>query len=325
VLIPAIPENEADRARTLHLLEILDSEPEERFDRLTRLARSVFGVPIALVSLVDSNRQWFKSKAGLDATETPREISFCGHAILADEIFAIRDALADERFRDNPLVTDEPRIRFYAGCPLKAVNGALLGTLCLIDRNPREFDDHNATVLRDLAGMAEKELAAVQLATLDELTGLSNRRGFTTLAAHTLAMCQRLSKPASLLYLDLDHFKAINDNHGHAEGDRVLVAFAELLRQTFRESDVVARLGGDEFAVLLTDSCSQTVTIALQRFADAVAAHNARSPQDYDIEYSVGAVSYDTQRHPSMGALMEEADTLMYRNKRKHHRDDAAA
>nr|WP_229423446.1 PAS domain S-box protein [Massilia frigida] len=139
-------------------LNILDTLPEERFDRITRTAQRLFGCPIALVTLVDSERQWFKSRLGLDAPETPRNISFCGHAILRNFPFVIPDAAADPRFADNPLVLGPPHIRFYAGIPLRADNGALIATLCLIDRVPRSFSDDEIGALCDLAQWAELEL-----------------------------------------------------------------------------------------------------------------------------------------------------------------------
>lgn len=120
---PKFPADESARIETLRALRILDTAPEERFDRITRMAKRMFGVPISLVSLVDSERQWFKSAEGLDAKETPREISFCGHAILGDDVFIVPNALVDSRFSDNPLVVDAPEIRFYAGSPIKAANG----------------------------------------------------------------------------------------------------------------------------------------------------------------------------------------------------------
>ena len=150
--------NEARRCEALHSLQILDTAPESRFDRLTRLAQQLFQVEIALVSLVDEDRQWFKSRQGLEASETPRSISFCGHAIEQDRVFVIEDALSDDRFVDNPLVTDGPRIRFYAGCPLKGPGGQLLGTLCVIDSQPRQFDDQDRDALRVLAELVEAEL-----------------------------------------------------------------------------------------------------------------------------------------------------------------------
>ncbi len=163
---PESPADEAQRLAALQALEVLDTEPEERFDRITRLARAVFDVPIALVSLVDRDRQWFKSCQGLDVTETDRSISFCGHAILRDQTFLVPDAAADERFADNPLVTGDPRIRFYAGQPIKGPEGARVGTLCVIDQRPREFSEQQLGQLRDLAAIVESELALVQIGKL---------------------------------------------------------------------------------------------------------------------------------------------------------------
>lgn len=179
--IPDLPDDESSRLTTLNALNILDTEPEERFDRLTRIAKRLFDVPIALVSLVDENRQWFKSCIGLNVRQTDRNISFCGHAILGDGIFIIPNALKDERFADNPLVIDEPHIRFYAGCPISVPDGHKMGTLCIIDRKPRQLSQEDLELLQDLANMVGQELAALQMATLDELTGIANRRGFKIL------------------------------------------------------------------------------------------------------------------------------------------------
>jgi diguanylate cyclase (GGDEF)-like protein len=313
--IPNKPADEPRRLQTLRSLNILDTSPEERFDRLTRLARRLFGVPIALVSLVDADRQWFKSCVGLDAAETPRDVSFCGHAILGDDIMLVPDALADERFHDNPLVTGDPNIRFYAGCPLKVPNGSRLGTLCVIDVKPRELGPEDRALLLDLARMAEQELAAVQLATMDELTMLSNRRGFEALAQHALKLCSRMEQPATLLFLDLNDFKAINDRHGHAEGDRALATFAELLRSTMRASDVVGRLGGDEFVVLLTSADAAAASDTVQRLRDAVTLHNREERRGYRIRFSVGEAEYRADRHPTIAELIADADALMYEDK----------
>lgn len=313
---PATPANEKTRLETLRALNILDSSPEERFDRLTRLARRLFGVPIALVSLIDADRQWFKSSFGLDAKETSRDISFCGHAILGDEIFEVPDAALDERFYDNPLVTDSPNIRFYAGCPLTVLNGSKLGTLCLIDQEPRSFDDDDRTLLRDLARMVEMEIAAVQLASMDELTLLSNRRGFEALSQHALHVCNRLQKPVSMLFFDLNDFKQINDQYGHAEGDRALTTFSNILMEIFRDSDVVGRLGGDEFVVLLTSTSQDETTEVLNRLQAMITNHNITAKRGYDIAYSVGTIQYDKNIHSSIADLINAADQLMYIQKK---------
>ena len=188
---PAVPVDEPTLIDKLRSLNILDTAPDERFDRLNRLAKRLFGVPIALVSLVDADRQWFKSRVGLSVTQTSREISFCGHTILGDDVLLVPDATLDERSVDNPLVVEEPHFRFYAGYPLKVANGSKLGKLCLIEVEPRILGPDDLQLLRDLARMAEQELAAVQLATMDELTSLSNRRGFLALARHALNLCRR--------------------------------------------------------------------------------------------------------------------------------------
>jgi PAS domain S-box-containing protein len=160
---PDFPPDEAHRMTALEELKLLDTPPEERFDRLTRLAARTFDIPIALVSLIDRDRQWFKSRHGLEAPETARDISFCGHAILREEPLVIENALNDERFADNPLVTGGPNIRFYAGAPLHDRHGYRVGTLCVIDSKPRQFSDDDKTTLRDLADLVEREFGFGEL------------------------------------------------------------------------------------------------------------------------------------------------------------------
>ena len=313
---PAIPHDEEARIAALEATSTLDSAAEERFDRYTRLICRMFNVPIALVSLVDRNRQWFKSKNGIDATETPRDISFCGHAILEDEIFIVENALNDERFHDNPLVTEDPNIRFYAGCPLKSPDGHRLGTLCIIDREPRELEEADLEALQDIGAMVSSELAALRLATIDELTGLSNRRGFNMIADQSLHLCQRNNRHASLLMLDLDGFKQINDKLGHAAGDKALVEFSQLLKTSFRESDVVTRIGGDEFCVLLTDTDLEHAWVGVERFRCALNARNDLPGRKYRLLFSAGVIQWDAERHANVADLLRDADVLMYERKR---------
>lgn len=315
------PSSESSRIATLRLLNILDTQPEERFDRLTRMAKKLFSVPIAQVTLVDSERQWFKSSAGVEASETPREFSFCAHAILSEDILLVPDTRDDKRFSNNPLVVGDPRIRFYAGCPLK-VGEENLGTLCLIDDRPREFGKEELQLLRDLAEMAEQELSAVQLATTDFLTTISNRRGFETLARHSLQVCRRLSVPATLLSFDLDRFKEINDTHGHPAGDEALKTFARGLLAVFRESDVIGRLGGDEFAVLMTGVKGDIYEGCLSRLEEWLKANNRVERTGYEILFSVGIIEVAPQERISMEALMTRADAAMYRDKKTSHSRD---
>ena len=158
-MLPApIPAADDDRLRALRELLILDTPPEERFDRIVAFAASEFDVPIALVSLVDRERQWFKARVGLEACETSREISFCGHAILQSDLFAVLDATRDPRFADNPLVVGAPFMRAYLGAPLRLPGGEAVGTLCLIDTRPHDFDAMDRAILATLRDLVVAEL-----------------------------------------------------------------------------------------------------------------------------------------------------------------------
>lgn len=165
---PEQPMDEARRLEKLESLQLLHSPMEPRFDRFTEMAKNAFGVPIALISLVGEDIQWFKSAAGLSAPSTPRSVSFCGHAIHDNGLFIVEDTLQDERFADNPLVTGEPRIRFYAGAPLQLGGGSSIGTLCLIDVEPRKLKPHQQRLLQDIAGLVSQE---IQFGAKDALQG----------------------------------------------------------------------------------------------------------------------------------------------------------
>ena len=152
------PVNEAGRIAALEKYAILDTDPEQSFDDLALLASFICKTPIALISLVDENRQWFKSRVGLDASETSRDIAFCSTAILQNDVFVVPDALADDRFRDNPLVVSDPHIRFYAGAPLINEDGYALGTLCVVDRAPRELAPDQKEALKALSRLVLAQL-----------------------------------------------------------------------------------------------------------------------------------------------------------------------
>ena len=155
---PPLPKNEEARLLALRNYDVLETSPEPEFDALTELASAICGTPIALISLVDRDRQWFKSKVGLLAAETHRDVSFCGHAILERDVFVVEDALRDSRFSDNPLVTGDPRIRFYAGAQLRTETGEAIGTLCVIDSSPKAFPEEKKRALSTLASMVITQL-----------------------------------------------------------------------------------------------------------------------------------------------------------------------
>lgn len=266
---PGIPENEEERLKSLYMVDLLDSKADERFERLARVGRKLFNVPVALISLLDRDRQWLLACEGLDARETSRDVSFCGHAILQEGAFIVNNALKDERFYDNPLVTGEPFIRFYAGYLVHLPDGAVAGTICLIDSKSRHFSEDDIASLKDLAYILEDEFQVINLAMTDSLTGIPNRRGFYRSGEKRFNELRQNNKSFSIIYFDLDKFKPINDLWGHAEGDEVLKIFSKQLLKQLSPKDIVGRLGGDEFAVLLTrEGDTETFLMGLRKAMD---------------------------------------------------------
>ena len=189
--VPVVPADESERLAELAASDVLETAPEEAFDSLARLAAFICGTPISLVSLIDAERQWFKARVGLDVAETPRDISFCAHAIVnPDQLFVVTDASKDKRFRANPLVTGDPKIRFYAGMPLKTGEGSAVGTLCVIDRVPR-----------DLTVMQREALVTLSNAVVAQLNlrrRLSRHEQYYSMLAHVSAMIARVTDIESL-------------------------------------------------------------------------------------------------------------------------------
>ncbi len=282
-----LPKNEKERLAALKQLNILDTPLEERFERITRIVARSLNVPIAAISLVDESRQWFKSIQGLSASETSRDVAFCAHAILDDELLLVPDATQDERFANNPLVTDKPFIRFYAGYPLSLSKDIRVGTLCAIDHVSRELSSEDLEVLHDLAKMVESELAAVALsraqvaliqelgeleriAMLDSVTKLWNRLGIDTLLHREWQYAVRKNSPIAIVMVDFDNFKQINDTYGHLVGDEVLQGCSRLILSSLRSSDVLGRWGGDEFMMVLPGADQEQAIMILQRILDVI-------------------------------------------------------
>ena len=318
------PLNETQRLQTLNSLKILDTPREERFDRITKLAQRLLDVPVALFSLVDEDRIWFKSRQGLESTEMPRSGALCDYALQCETVFVVENAMKDARFRDNPVVTEAPGVRFYAGCPVSALNGSRLGTLCVLDTVPRKIAPEDIDLMQDLGQMIEDELSSLTMATTDELTKLANQRGFRMIAEPMITLCQRAWHPAVLQVFDLDGLKQINDEFGHEVGDLAIKDFAKLLLKVFRNSDVVARIGGDEFCVLLTDPQEANPGVPLERLQQRVDSHNAKSERPYTLAFSAGKVSFDKKCHASIDDLMRDADQQMYSQKRSKRCTDQA-
>jgi GGDEF domain-containing protein len=273
---PKIPENEAERMAALEKLNIVDTPIQENFERITRITKNLFDVPIAACTLIDGDRQWFKSIQGLDVCETSREISFCGHVINQDAIMIVNDALLDPRFADNPLVTGPPFIRFYAGYPLKTTSHLKLGSLCIIDTKPRNFSQADLAQLKDMAKLAEIEINSSQnqyiqkqlitelerakrQALIDGLTRLWNRAGIEAIIKKQEAESHEKHENFGIALIDIDNFKAVNDTYGHNTGDTILRAVAKRLLSSYRLSDSVGRWGGEEFLVVLGSADQETL------------------------------------------------------------------
>lgn len=307
---------EQQRLQALESLNILDSPAEQRFDRITRLAKRMFDVPIALITLLDDRRQWFKSKVGLDTSETSRDQAFCNYTIEQDKSFMVNDTALDPRFSDNPLVTQHPYIRFYAGYPIRAPGGERLGALCIIDQKPRYMNERDSRLLRELALMVEEEIATNQLLCEDHLTGLLNRRGFEFRANHILQMCCAQDCEATLIYFSIDNVKQILDLSGHQAGDNALLQFSSLLINTFRDSDLVGRIGNDEFVVLMVSQNESDQDAIMNRLAMTVDNYNQGIQSEIYLNYSFGLITTKSLSDYDLQQLYTLADEAMYHNKR---------
>ncbi len=348
---PLLP-NESERLEALERYEVLDSPAEAAFDELVALIASVCEAPIALVSLVGVDRQWFKAKVGLAVDETPRDHSFCTHTIAQPgRLMVVPDAAIDPRFRDSPLVTGPAKIHFYAGAPLVSSDGFTLGALCIMDTKPRFITSQQEDALR-IGGRAvmmlleqRRTIADLRLATEaqrrveeelraeiaqrrvieqqlnftsshDGLTRLPNRAEFVS---RLRAALERLHSPEkrrfAVCFIDLDRFKQVNDTLGHSVGDMLLVDVGRRLNEVIRIGDAVARLGGDEFTMLIDGVEHDGAALALARRIASVLATKLRLGEtEFGVTASVGVCLVD-ETYALVEEILRDADIAMYASK----------
>lgn len=273
-------QREERRLAALTSMGLLDTPAEARFDRLTRLARRLFGVSTALISLLDGDRQWFKSRQGLDATETPRDIAFCHKTLERDELLVVPDTHNHTLFRNYPGVVGAPFIRFYAGRPLYLRGGEKVGTLCLVDPEPRAFGEGDAELLDDLARMVENQLAISSSDGQDPRTGLLNRASFREQAEATCQLCRRLGLPMALVSARLDELPIINKDFGRDIGDHQLQHLAQLMAETAEDADLTGRYRATEITALLMGVDLKAAREVGERLRQAIAHSNDTQASD---------------------------------------------
>jgi len=313
-MLADLKSDEAGRMMALQRLDVLDTQEEQPFEKVVALIQQVLQVPMCAVSLIDADRQWFKARRGLGVCETARDISFCTHAIQSTDPFVIRDATLDPRFANNPLVTGEPHIRSYAGIPLQTPEGYVVGTLCAIDQVPREFPDHEIGILSNFAKVIVSELELRQIASTDSLTGALSRRAWMEQANAELGRAKRYDRPLSILMIDIDRFKSINDTLGHPVGDIVIKRIAELSMRTIRDSDKLGRYGGEEFCVLLPETSPEGAMELAERLRILCFQEEIEELNGLHVSVSIG-IATRQGGSDDIAALIEQADKALYEAK----------
>lgn len=304
---------EDERLRALDRYDILDTPPEDSFDRITRLARALFDVPIVTLVFLDAHRQWFKSRVGLAACETERDDAFCNITIRKNTPLVVEDTMLDPRFAQNRFVTGDPGIRFYAGVPLAVPEGGNIGTLCLIATEPRQFGAAQIDLLADLARLVLTELELRAVATTDMLTATLSRRAFTREAERAFSLAVRHDTPLSCIAFDLDHFKTINDRFGHSAGDLVLKETARACQAILRRTDLFGRTGGEEFAIVLPHTSLDAALVVAEKLRAELAQQSLLLPggKSVTVTGSFGVAALDDAT-PDFASLLDHADMALY-------------
>lgn len=305
---------ERSRVNTLHSFNLLDTASETEFENIIDLVKASLNAEMAAISLIDSDRQWFKAIRGLDVSETPRSVAFCDYTIRQNEVLAVENTLEDERFAENPFTTEAPGLRCYLGAPLIMSNGHRIGSMCIFGTEPRTFTQTERSMIQSFAALVVSQIELRQIASTDGLSGLMTRTAFIDQLQATMSRAKTTGIPVCLMMADIDHFKAINDTYGHAVGDRVIQAVATVLRKNCRGEDRAGRLGGEEFGVLLRDMKPEAMNRAAERIRAAVEALTFEEVPSLRITVSMGVVLLD-ETIASVTQWLEIADRRLYQAK----------
>lgn len=301
------------RLAALDAFDVLDTPHEEGLDGIARLIRNVFDVPVAIVSVIDAHRQWYKACEGLTNTEQPRKDTLCDVTIRQSRPLVVTDALADARFARHPAVTGEPRIRFYAGVPLRTRDGHAIGTLCAIDFKPREFGQKQVEILTDLARVAMAEFEMRKLVTIDALTGVQSRRALRQEGERAMALARRHELEMSCIAVELDGLKAIAKTHGQDQADAALAGVAAKFRSVLRRTDHMGRLSGEEFAVVLPNTDRDGALGAAEKLRATLAAMTLDvGGMKVRLTATFGAATMDPDTD-DFDALFARADAALHR------------
>jgi diguanylate cyclase (GGDEF)-like protein len=317
----------------IHSLDLFYTPLEERFERITRIGRRAMQVPVAAITLINEEKQWFKSAAGWGISELPRPHSLCRLTVEENRIVTIADTLQDPRTAQSPIVLSPPRFRAYAGHPLTDEHGNVCGTFCVFDLKPREFTAADRQLLADLAAMSQRELLSDRLSDahsaltaklsvarresmMDPLTRLWNRRGASVLLKAAFTAADQHGTPLTLALLDLDNFKRINDSYGHQVGDEVLRKVASRLISAVRGDDAVCRIGGDEFLILMTDTDGATAARIAERIRRTVTDTSVPTRDGViAVSVSVGFTVRGPHNDSAVEALLDLADQALLQSK----------
>lgn len=328
-----LPPDEDRRLASVQRLQILDTPAEERFDRLARLAKHFFRVPHSRITLMDQNRQWFKSVFGQDQREIPREVSLCGYTLLEGSTLVIPDCSSDPRVMDNPSVRGLMGINFYAGVPLHSNDGYRVGTFCILDGVTRQLSNDDITALEDLAACAESEIQLLHIsrseiemrgemdqlrrkASIDVLTKTWNRGAILEILAKEQERAKRANEPLAVALMDIDHFKSVNDTYGHDVGDQVLQEFTDRIRSSLRGGEAFGRFGGEEFLIVIP-RCNPSQSAAYsENVLQAVRSLPMKTAKgELPVTASMGLAIWRGSFEDS-DALIKRADKALYQSKR---------